>query len=51
VRLWKFRISIINFHLLTASCAIQALVWYPATRGGKPVTFREYMETIPTEWK
>ena len=28
---------------------IQALVWYPAATGGKPVTYREYLETIPTE--
>lgn len=28
---------------------IQALVWYPAARGGKPVRFRDYLDTIATE--
>lgn len=28
---------------------IQALVWYPAARGGRQVTFRDYLATIPTE--
>jgi len=28
---------------------MQALVWYPAARGGKPVSFRDYLATIPTE--
>lgn len=28
---------------------MQALVWYPAARGGKPLSFRDYMATIPTE--
>ena len=28
---------------------MQALVWYPAVHGGKPVTFRDFMETITTE--
>jgi pimeloyl-ACP methyl ester carboxylesterase len=32
---------------------MQALVWYPAARssqpGGKPLTFRDYLATIPTE--
>lgn len=31
---------------------IQALIWYPATRGsqpGKPQNFRDYLGTIPTE--
>jgi len=32
---------------------MQALVWYPAARGGqpagKPVTYRDYLETIPTQ--
>jgi tetratricopeptide (TPR) repeat protein len=28
---------------------VQALVWYPAARGGKPVTWRDYLETVPTE--
>lgn len=28
---------------------IQALVWYPAAAGGKPVTYRDYLETIPRE--
>ncbi|TFW32324.1 dienelactone hydrolase family protein [Massilia horti] len=30
---------------------IQALVWYPATpeSGSKPVTYRDYLETVPTE--
>jgi dienelactone hydrolase len=27
---------------------IQALVWYPAARGGKPVTYRDYLDTIAT---
>lgn len=28
---------------------VQALVWYPAARGGKPVSYRDYMDTIATE--
>lgn len=28
---------------------IQAMVWYPAVRGGKAMTYREYLETIATE--
>jgi dienelactone hydrolase len=28
---------------------MQALIWYPAARGGKPLTFRDYLATIPTE--
>jgi dienelactone hydrolase len=28
---------------------IQAIVWYPAVRGGKPLTYRQYLETMPTE--
>jgi tetratricopeptide (TPR) repeat protein len=28
---------------------IQAIVWYPAAAGGKPVSYREYLETIPSE--
>jgi tetratricopeptide (TPR) repeat protein len=28
---------------------IQAIVWYPAARSGKPVTYREYLDTIATE--
>lgn len=28
---------------------MQMLVWYPAARGGKPVRFRDYMETMATE--
>ncbi|MGZ5201357.1 MAG: dienelactone hydrolase family protein [Telluria sp.] len=28
---------------------IQAVVWYPAAPGGKPVSYRDYLETIPTE--
>ena len=28
---------------------IQALVWYPAARGGKPVSFRDYVATTATE--
>lgn len=28
---------------------IQAIVWYPAARGGKPVTYRDYLDTIATE--
>ena len=28
---------------------MQALIWYPAARGGKPMTFRDYLATIPTE--
>jgi len=28
---------------------MQALVWYPAARGGKPVTFRDYLATIASE--
>jgi dienelactone hydrolase len=28
---------------------IQAIVWYPAARGGKPVTYRDYIETSATD--
>lgn len=28
---------------------LQTLIWYPAARGGKPVIYREYLETIATE--
>jgi dienelactone hydrolase len=28
---------------------VQAIVWYPAARGGKPVTYRDYLETIALE--
>jgi len=28
---------------------MQALVWYPAARGGKPVTFSDYVATVATE--
>lgn len=28
---------------------VQAIVWYPAVRGGKPVTYRDYLDTIATE--
>jgi len=28
---------------------MQTLVWYPAARGGKPVTYRDYLDTVPTE--
>ncbi|TQK10297.1 dienelactone hydrolase family protein [Herbaspirillum sp. SJZ107] len=28
---------------------VQTLVWYPAARGGKPVTYRDYLDTVPSE--
>ena len=28
---------------------MQALIWYPAARGGKPVTFRDYVATTLSE--
>lgn len=28
---------------------IQTLIWYPAARGGKPVNYRDYLDTIATE--
>ena len=28
---------------------MQMLVWYPAERGGRPLTYRDYMDTMPTE--
>jgi dienelactone hydrolase len=28
---------------------VQAIVWYPAAHGGKPVTYRDYLETIALE--
>ncbi len=28
---------------------IQAIVWYPALRGGKPITYRDYLDSIATE--
>lgn len=50
-RLFKARINLVTGDPTQGERArpIEALVWYPAARGGKPVTFREYMETIPTE--
>lgn len=28
---------------------MQTIVWYPAVRGGQPLTYRQYLETVPTE--
>jgi tetratricopeptide (TPR) repeat protein len=28
---------------------MQTLVWYPAARGGQPVTYRQYLDTMSTE--
>ena len=28
---------------------VQTLLWYPAARGGKPVSYRQYLETAATE--
>ncbi len=28
---------------------MQIVVWYPAARGGQPMTYRQYLETMPTE--
>jgi tetratricopeptide (TPR) repeat protein len=28
---------------------MQTLIWYPAARGGQPVTYRQYLETMATE--
>lgn len=50
-RLFKARINLVTGDATQGERArpIEALVWYPAASGGQPVTFREYLETIPTE--
>jgi dienelactone hydrolase len=50
-RLYKGRVDLATGEPVQGERArpIQTMVWYPAARGGKPVTFREYLEMSPTE--
>jgi dienelactone hydrolase len=52
-RVYKTRVDLVTGEPVKGERArpIQALVWYPASpeRGAKPVTYRDYMETMPTE--
>lgn len=50
-RLYKPRINLVTGDPAQGERVrpIQALAWYPAKPGGKPVTFRDYMETMATE--
>jgi dienelactone hydrolase len=50
-RLYKAKIDLTTGEPTSGERArpIQTLIWYPATKGGKPVTFTNYMETILTE--
>ena len=51
-RVYKTEIDLATGEPVTGERArpVQALVWYPAAaRGGKPVTYRDYLDTVPTE--
>ncbi|MBQ5949292.1 CocE/NonD family hydrolase [Massilia sp. ST3] len=50
-RVYKTRVSLLTGKRTSGERArpMQALVWYPAARGGKPVTFRDYYATAATE--
>jgi dienelactone hydrolase len=50
-RVYKTRVSLTTGKPATGERArpMQMLVWYPAARGGKPVTFRDYYATGATE--
>jgi dienelactone hydrolase len=50
-RVWKASVDLATGESVQGERArpIQAIVWYPAARGGMPVTYRDYLETIATE--
>ncbi|MBB3224112.1 poly(ethylene terephthalate) hydrolase family protein [Pseudoduganella umbonata] len=50
-RVYKTRVSLVTGKPASGERArpMQMLVWYPAARGGKPVTFRDYYATGATE--
>ena len=50
-RVYKTRVSAVTGKPASGERArpMQMLVWYPAARGGKPVTFRDYYATGATE--
>ncbi|RZA32458.1 MAG: alpha/beta fold hydrolase [Lysobacteraceae bacterium] len=50
-RQFKTRVDMMTGEPTTGERArpMQALVWYPAARGGKPLNFRDYLATIATE--
>ncbi|MFZ6873944.1 dienelactone hydrolase family protein [Undibacterium sp. Di27W] len=50
-RLYKTNVDLATGEASTGELSrpVQTLVWYPAVRGGTPLTYRQYLETIPTE--
>ncbi len=50
-RAYKPRVSLVTGKPTEGERArpLQMLVWYPAERGGKAVTFHDYLDTVPTE--
>lgn len=50
-RLYKKQIDLTTGEMAQGERArpIQVVLWYPAVRGGKPLTYRQYLETMPTE--
>ncbi|MBQ5942771.1 MULTISPECIES: CocE/NonD family hydrolase [unclassified Massilia] len=50
-RLFKRRIDAITGEPARGERArpVQTIVWYPAARGGKPLAYRDYLETMATE--
>ncbi|GGY56981.1 CocE/NonD family hydrolase [Pseudoduganella albidiflava] len=50
-RVYKTRVSLVTGKPASGERArpMQMLVWYPAVRGGKPVTLRDYFATAATE--
>lgn len=50
-RLFKRRIDAITGEQARGERArpMQTIVWYPAVRGGKPLAYRDYLETMATE--
>ncbi|HEX8605062.1 MAG TPA: CocE/NonD family hydrolase [Pseudoduganella sp.] len=50
-RVYKTRVSLVTGKPTSGERArpMQMLVWYPAARGGRPVTFRDYYATGATE--
>ncbi|MUI11906.1 dienelactone hydrolase [Massilia dura] len=50
-RVYRTRVSLVTGKPSSGERArpMQVLVWYPAARGGKPVTFRDYYVTAATE--
>ncbi|QOL51998.1 dienelactone hydrolase family protein [Massilia litorea] len=50
-RMYKTRVDMTTGEPATGKRTrpMQMLLWYPAARGGRPVVYRDYMDTIPTE--